>query len=208
MSKKTKPVRLSLACGQNIPEGFEGVDIHPGKGVKYVGDLFDFWTKDSVWKQIPDNSVDEIEASMLVEHIPHVTYLGSKNGMKEGFDDCFYLFFDEIYRVLKKAEFEPDNPNVPTRGFARLITPYYTSMRCWQDPTHARAISEASYLYLNKKWREDNKLDHYPVKCDFDYFYNYNLDGSLANRNQEFQMNAVRTQNNSVSDIIVTIVKR
>ena len=203
MSKK--PLKISVACGQNIPEGFVGMDIAPNKGVKYVGDVLDFWSKDSVWKQIKDNSVDEIDVTMFVEHIPHVI---EGHGMKWGYDDCFYLFFDEIHRVLKKAEFEPNNPNIATKGFARLVTPYYSSMRCWQDPTHYRAISEASYLYLNKKWREDNKLDHYPVKCDFDYSYAYNLDPSLVNRNQEYQMNAVRTQNNAAGDIIVTVVKR
>lgn len=43
---------------------------------------------------------------------------------------------------------------------ATILAPYYTSMRCWQDPTHTRAISEASFLYFNKDWRVQNKLDH------------------------------------------------
>lgn len=203
--KEIKPLKLSIACGQNIPEGFVGVDIHKGKDVKYVGDILDFWSKDNVWSQIKDNSVDEIDCQMFVEHIPHII---EGHGMKWGYDDCFYLFFDQIHRILKPAEFDPTNPNIPTKGFMKIVTPYYSSMRCWQDPTHYRAISEASYLYLNKKWREDNKLDHYPVKCDFDYFYNYNVDPTLANRNQEYQMNAVKTQVNAVSDIITTLIKR
>lgn len=205
MSKTTKPLKLSLACGQNIPEGFVGVDITPSKGVKYVGDLLDFWSEDSVWKQIKDNSVDEIDLQMFAEHIPHII---EGHGMKWGYDDCWYLFFDQVHRVLKKAEFDPNNPNIPIKGFAKIVTPYYSSMRMFQDPTHYRAISEASYLYLNKQWRVDNKLDHYPVKCDFDFFYNYNLDQNLVNRNQEFQGNAIRTQINAVSDIIVTLIKK
>lgn len=200
-----KKVKLDIGCGQNLTKGFEGVDIHPGKNIKYVGDIFDFWTDKSVWKQIPDNSVDEIVGNMIVEHIPHII---EGHGMKWGYDDCFYLFFDEIYRILKKAKFDPENPNIPLNGKATFVTPYYSSMRAWQDPTHYRAISEASYLYLDKKWREDNKLDHYPVKCDFGVMFAHNIDGSLQNRNREYVMEAMRTQINAVPDLSATIYKR
>lgn len=188
-----KPLKLSLACGDNVPEGFVGVDIAKTKSVTYKQDLLKF-----PWKQFKDNSVDEIECSMFVEHIPH----------GDSYNDPFYQFFDEIYRILKPAEFDPNNPNIPIKGFARIVCPYWSSMRAWQDPTHHRAISEASFLYLNKQWRADNKLDHYPVKCDFDFSYGYNLSPEWANRNEEMRNFAVRNYVNAVSDIIVTIVKR
>lgn len=200
-----KPLKLSVACGQNTPEGFVGMDINPGENVKYVGDILDFWTDASPWKQIEDNSVDEIECSMFVEHIPHII---EGHGMRAGFDDCFYLFFEQIYRVLKKGEFSQDNPNVPVKGFARIVTPYYSSPRADQDPTHVRRICEASYLYLNKKWMQDNKLDHYPIDVDFDFFYSYNVNGRLVNRNQEYVTNALTTELNAADDLIVTIIKR
>jgi hypothetical protein len=142
---------------------------------------------------------------MLVEHIPHII---EGHGMKHGYDDCFYLFFNEIHRILKPAEFSEDNPNQPIRGFARIITPYYSSMRCWQDPTHTRAISEASFLYLNQDWLKANKLDHYPIKADFNYSYGYNMNGRLQNRNQEFMDIARVTEINAVDDIIVTLTKK
>lgn len=208
MTKKTKeekPFKLSIACGQNIPEGFVGMDIHPGENVKYVGDILDFWSKDNVWSKIKDNSVDEIECSMFLEHVPHII---EGHGMKHGYDDCFYLFFNEIHRILKPAEFSEDNPNQPIRGFARIITPYYSSPRCWQDPTHVRAICEASYLYLNQEWLKANKLDHYPIKADFNFSYAYNLNGRLQNRNQEFVGNAVLTELNAADDLIVTLIKK
>ena len=203
--KKEEVIKLDIACGQNIQEGFVGMDIHPGKDVKYVGDILDFWSEKSPWKKIKDNSVDEIVCNMFVEHIPHII---EGHGMKHGFDDCFYLFFDEIYRILKPATFKEDNPSIPISGFAKFITPYYSSIRCWQDPTHTRAISEASFLYLNAKWREMNRLDHYPIKANFDYFYAYNLDADLVNRNQEFQGKAIKSENNAASDIITTVFKR
>lgn len=188
----SKPLKLALACGQTKPKGFKGVDIVPTKGVDYVQDLLQF-----PWKQFKDNSVDEIEVMQFVEHIPH----------GDGFHDPFFQFFDEIYRILKPASFDPKNPNIPLTGFAKIVAPYYSSMRAWQDPTHQRAISEASFLYLNKKWREDNKLDHYPVKCNFDFQYAYNVDGDWVQRNQEAQGFAFKHYNNVISDILVTLVK-
>ena len=211
--KETKPFKLAIACGQNIPEGFVGMDIHPGKGVKYVGDILNFWGKEgelqgrgkSVWQEIPDNSVDEIDCTMFVEHIPHII---EGHGMIPGYDDCFYLFFNEIHRILKPAEFEENNPNQPIRGFARIVTPYYSSPRADQDPTHIRRLCEASYLYLNQDWLKANKLDHYPTKADFNFSYAYNINGRLQNRNQEFVGNALQTELNAADDLIVTLTKK
>jgi hypothetical protein len=191
--KKDTVLKLSLGCGGDQLDGFKGVDIVKTAGADYVFDLLKF-----PWDQIADNSVDEIECSNFVEHIPH----------GDSRHDLFFEFFDEIYRVLKPAEFDPANPNIPTKGFARVVSPYYTSMRAWQDPTHQRAISEASFLYLNKKWRIDNKLDHYPVSCDFDFNYGYILATDWQNRNQEAQAFAIRHYNNVVSDIQVQLIKR
>ncbi len=188
-----EPLRLSLACGDRVPEGFKGVDIAKTKSTTYVQDLMKF-----PWSQFKDNSVDEIEVSHYVEHIPH----------GDGYHDPFFQFFDEIYRILKPAEFDPNNPNVPTKGFVNIVSPYYSSMRAWQDPTHQRAISEASFLYLNKQWRIDNLLDHYPVSCDFDFSYGYVVNPTWQNRNQEAQGFAIQNYINAVSDIQVMLVKR
>jgi len=191
--KTEKPLRLSLACGNNKPEGFKGVDIAKTKDADYVQNLLQF-----PWDQFADGSVDEIECSHFVEHIPH----------GDGYHDPFFQFFDEIYRILKPAAFDPNNPNIATSGFARIICPYYSSMRAWQDPTHQRAISEASFLYLNKQWRIDNKLDHYPVQCDFDFTYGYVLTPEWQNRSQEAQTFAIQHYKNVVSDIQVILTKR
>jgi len=191
--KQDKPLKLSLACGNRVPEGFVGVDIAKTKSAKYVQDLLKF-----PWSQFADNSVDEIECSHFVEHIPH----------GDGYSDPFFQFFDEIHRILKPAEFDPANPNIPIKGFANISGPYYTSMRAWQDPTHQRALSEASFLYLNKQWRVDNLLDHYPVTCDFDFSYGYNLAPEWQNSNLETQTFAIQHYFNVVSDIQVQLVKR
>lgn len=188
-----EPLKLSLACGDRVPEGFKGVDIAKTNSATYVQDLLKF-----PWKQFADNSVDEIECSHFVEHIPH----------GNGYNDPFFEFFDEIYRILKPAEFDPANPNIATKGFAVISGPYYSSMRAWQDPTHNRALSEASFLYLNKQWRKDNLLDHYPVECDFDFSYGYILTPEWQNRSQESQAFAMKHYINVISDIQVQLVKR
>jgi hypothetical protein len=188
-----KPLRLSLGCGDQVPEGFKGVDIVKTESATYVQDLLSF-----PWSQFADNSVDEIECSNFVEHIPH----------GDSRHDPFFQFFDEIYRILKPAEFDPNNPNIATKGFARIVCPYYSSMRAWQDPTHQRAISEASFLYTNKQWRIDNKLDHYPVECDFDFSYGYVLTPEWQTRNAEAQAFAMKHYINVITDIQVQLVKR
>ena len=69
----------------------------------------------------PDASVEAVHCSHFIEHVTD-----------------FCAFMNELWRVM-----------IPG-GTALIIAPYYTSMRAWQDPTHKRAISEASFLYANK----------------------------------------------------------
>jgi len=126
-----------------------------------------------------DNSVDEILCSHYVEHVEEL--------MK---------FFNECYRIMK--------PEAKMMIFA----PYYSSVRAMQDPTHKNFISEMSFLYYNKKWREDNKLDHYPITCDFDYTYGYNFHPNWATRSEESRNFALIHYINVVTDIQVLMTKR
>jgi predicted SAM-dependent methyltransferase len=105
-------------------------------------------------------------------------------------------FMDEIYRILKPG------------GKVKFVAPYYTSMRCWQDPTHKRAISEATFLYYNKQWRDVNKLDHYNIKSDFDYTYGYDMAAEWAAKHDEARSFAIRHYNNVVNDIHVVLTSR
>lgn len=131
------------------------------------------------WKFAKDNSADELFVSHYVEHTPDLI-----------------KFMDECYRILKPG------------GTMTVLAPYYSSMRCWQDPTHVRAISEATFLYFNKQWRTDNKLDHYKIKSDFDFTYGYNMAPEWASRNEEAKMFAIRHYINVVNDIQVVLTKK
>src|ERR1051326_1205179 len=91
------------------------------------------------------NSVEEVWCSHFFEHVPK---------------DKRAPFMDELHRVMQVG------------GKATFITPYYKSPRATQDFSHEwPPISEESYLYFNKGWREVNKLTHgnYEMTCDFDY---------------------------------------
>lgn len=128
---------------------------------------------------IPDNSVDEAYCSHYIEHTKDII-----------------AFMEEVHRILKPG------------GKILIRAPYYNSMRGWQDPTHTRLISEATFLYYNKDWRTTNKLDHYPITCDFDYNFGYDFTPDWAMRSEEAKAFALRHYTNVVSDIQVILVKK
>lgn len=129
-----------------------------------------------------DNSVGEVFSSHFFEHVPQ-TLRGR--------------FMDELWRIMV------------VDATALFITPYYSSMRAIQDPTHQwPPICEASYLYFNRVWREQNKLDHYDIKCNFDFSYGYALDPDTQVRNTETQSFWAKHYVNAVSDLHVTLIKR
>lgn len=126
-----------------------------------------------------NDSVDEIYCCHYIEHTPDLI-----------------KFMDECHRILK------------TGGKATMIAPYYSSMRAWQDPTHRRAISEASFLYFNREWMKQNKLTHYGIKSDFDFYYSYMVSPEFATRSDEVRAFAIQHYINVVTDIQVVLTKR
>ncbi|MFA6054066.1 MAG: methyltransferase domain-containing protein [Thermodesulfovibrionales bacterium] len=126
-----------------------------------------------------DNSVDEIYCNHYVEHT-----------------EDLISFIDECWRILKPE------------GKMYITAPYYSSIRAWQDPTHKRAISEATFLYFNKQWREQNELKHYGIKSDFDFTYGYAIAPEWANRSDEDRAFAICYYINVVSDIHITLIKK
>jgi predicted SAM-dependent methyltransferase len=134
-------LKLDLGSGQTPREGFEGVDLH-APNAKHRVHLWD--GRPWPWST---SSVDELHASHLIEHID-AAYLPS--GV-----DAFLWFFDEAWRVIKPG------------GTFRLQWPSLQSVRAFQDPTHRRFIPMQTLAYLDKNWREMQKLDHYLGACDW-----------------------------------------
>lgn len=105
-------------------------------------------------------------------------------------------FMDELHRVLMPG------------GKATFIVPYWSSARSIQDPTvEWPPLSEQSFLYFNKKFREDNKLD-YGIACDFDFVYGYTFDPDTANRPDETRAFWVKHYANAVADLQLVLTRR
>lgn len=129
-----------------------------------------------------DDSVDEIWSSHFFEHL---------DGKQR------IAFMEEAYRVLK------------TGSKITIVTPYWTSMRAIQDPTHAwPPVCEASYAYYTKQWRDENGLSHYEINCDFRYHqYSFILDGEVAAGTEEFRQLALKYYTNAVQDLQMILIK-
>jgi hypothetical protein len=131
---------------------------------------------------IEDASVDEIHCSHYFEHVPA---------------KLRFRFMDEVWRVLKPG------------CRALFICPYYSSMRAIQDPTHEwPPICEASFAYFDARWRKDNGLSHYDVKCDFECTFGYAHTPEWAVRSEDAKAWAVRHYINVVADLHTNMVRR
>ena len=177
-----KKLKFDLACGNNKQKGFIGVDITKiGTQADIEFNLLTF-----PWTFTKDNSVDEVFSSHFLEHIPH----------GDGYHDPFFDFFNELYRILKPG------------GIAKFICPYYSSVRAIQDPTHMRSIGEPTFFYTSKKWRKINKLEHYPITCDFETI---KIDHAVSEEMNGKAQDAIAYQAmhfwNVVQDVMVTLQK-
>jgi hypothetical protein len=175
-------VKLDLGCGQTPKEGFDGVDIRGGKA-KHVVDLFKF-----PWP-FADNSVDEIHASHLLEHIPAreieardmiPTVMPGEMDRFVG-QDMLFAFMDECYRILK-----PD-------CWMTAIVPSGRSNRAFQDPTHRRFFMQETFLYFAAEWRKMNALDHYRVSCNFAFECPHTMPQEETLRSPEAQQQRFNT---------------
>ena len=129
-----------------------------------------------------NESVEEVHCAHFFEHL---------NGPER------IVFMNELWRVMRKG------------AKAVIITPDCDSHRAIQDPTHAwPPVCAESYLYFNKQWMIDNKLEHNGIKCDFDFGYGYAMDAEIQVRNADFQQYAMKHLRNHSADLHVTLTRR
>lgn len=192
--KEKKLIKLDIACGQRKQEGFTGLDIAPCAGVDIVHNLSIY-----PWP-VASESVTEAFCSHYIEHIPQGYWNPGNKYSIEMKDhksvDPLCKFFEELHRILAPG------------GKCTIIAPYYNNQRCWQDPTHRRAICDATFFYVSKQWRAANGLDHYGMNCDFDAVWGYGEDPALVGKSDEFKQFAYRHYTNVISDIHVTLTKK
>lgn len=105
---------------------------------------------------------------------------------------------DELWRVL-----------VPG-GKCTFIVPYWSSARAVQDPLAAwPPLCEQSFLYFNKKFREDNKIQAlYEIRCDFDFGFGYSLDNETATKADDTRPFWTKHYVNAINDLQLVVTKR
>jgi ubiquinone/menaquinone biosynthesis C-methylase UbiE len=136
------------------------------------------WDLETFPWTFPDNSVSEIYCSHFVEHV----------------EDLIKIM-NEIYRVCKHS------------ATVHIIAPYYTSIGASQDPTHKRSISEMTFLYFDKNWRQQNGLTHYPIRTDIrTKAVQYAWDKRLINASDEEKEFARSHYWNTIAEIGVVMI--
>lgn len=107
----SKPLSIDLGCGFCKPEGFVGVDIYPWSEEDIIADLSEKFP-------FPDNSVDEVRAHDIIEHLPDRIHT-----------------MNEIWRICKHgAAIDIRVPSTDGRG-------------AFQDPTHVSFWNINSFKY-------------------------------------------------------------
>lgn len=194
---RTTELKLDLGCGLNPKEGHEGVDLY-GDKAKHKIDLFKFpWSFKS-------NSVDEIHASHLLEHIParevedRDILAGTSKAEQEQLlgKDMFFAFMDECYRIMKLG------------AWMHIVVPSGRSNRAFWDPTHRRFFMQETFLYLAANWRKINSLQHYRVNCNFGVDCTHSMPQEETLRSGEVQQERLKTLWNVTVDWIARLQKQ
>jgi len=108
-------MKLNLGCNDDIRDGYINIDCYPVEGKDIT--IMDL-TKGIA---LPDNSVDEIIAYDVIEHLP--------DKIKT---------MNELWRVLKP------------KGQVDIIVPTTDGKGAWQDPTHVSFWNRNSFFYFTK----------------------------------------------------------
>lgn len=172
------PIRIDIGCGKAKKPGFIGVDVRPFEGVDVTMDAGkDRWP----WN---DGTVDEINASHVVEHLKPAERIH---------------FVNEAHRVLKPG--------------AKLVlqTPHWASCRAYGDLTHEWPPVTSFWLfYLSKEWRAQNAPHNDAYTCDFAATWGYGLinDPWITLKNDEFKARAVQYYIEAAQDLTATLTKR
>jgi predicted SAM-dependent methyltransferase len=107
-------LKIDLGCGPQKKKGYIGIDKIALPGVDFV---YDF---EKGLQFLPDNCVDEIISSHLLEHIDNLEFL-----------------LTEIHRVLK--------PN----GVKKIIVPHFSNPYYYSDYTHKRFFGLYTFDYFS-----------------------------------------------------------
>ena len=128
---------------------------------------------------IPSESVEEAQSLYLFNRVP-----GDKR----------IAWMAELWRVL-----------IPN-GKCTFMVPYWASPRSIQDPESAwPPLSENSFLYFNKGFRDANKLHN--IGFSFEFTYGYTLDAETAGKSDEVRAFWIKHHLNAVADLQLVLTK-
>lgn len=165
-------MKLNLGSGFKKIEGFVNVDNDPLVNPDYIVDL------EKGLLPFADNSIDEIIAHHILEHI----------------GENFILFMQEIYRICKND------------AIIDIIVPHHHHDVFFIDPTHKRPITvEGMKMFSKKVMDEQIKINNsstgmaykYNVDFDvvwFDYKYDIFYQPMIANYYNRKQNNQTSQQ--------------
>lgn len=114
--KQNDRLIIELGCGPNKSAGSIGIDMLPLEGVDIVHDL------EKPFNFIPDNSIDEVRSSHLLEHI-----------------DNLEVLIREIHRILKPS------------GLHIAVVPHWSNPYYYSDYTHRRFFGLYTFDYMASK---------------------------------------------------------
>lgn len=120
--------KLHLGCGYNKKEGWLNVDKDPECCPDLVQDLtYPNWG-------IPDNSVEEVLAEHILEHI-------------EG-QQGYATFWTELYRVCDSG--------------AKIMVevPHWKHETFFHDPTHVRAVTPIGLAMMDQQRNENDRVNN------------------------------------------------
>lgn len=168
--------KLNLGCGMERLEDYIGIDVEQRADPDLIWDL-----ERDPWP-FPDNSVEQVLAKHVVEHIHDLKF-----------------FFQQAYRVMQ-------------HGAMMIITvPHHCSDFFWGDPTHVRPITRMMLDLLSRKscaYFLENKLSNTPLAVywavDFDTTeVQFAMSDQWKDKfnDHDKAMQAIATYNNIVNEV-------
>lgn len=127
--------KLNLGCGRDVRDGYVNVDGFVGDDPRVTH--MDFTRTPWAWE---DDSFDEIYASHVLEHVPHV-YEDAANGTRR---DVLFAVMEEAHRVLRPG------------GIFHIRVPYGRDPAiAWGHPQHYRAFFHTTWDYFKPDGKEN-----------------------------------------------------